>query len=104
MFGKGKVSRPRQCLRRRNRGGRLVGKGAIDLYLPQGAQIVRRPTCLQGPLLPPVKEGEQLAQLNVMCDGCLVQVTPLFAGEMLHAGDIVRKATDALKELTLGWL
>jgi D-alanyl-D-alanine carboxypeptidase (penicillin-binding protein 5/6) len=51
-----------------------------------------------------VQKGQQLGQLNVMCNGVVVQVTPLYAGEDVGEGDIVRKATDALKELALGWL
>ncbi len=34
----------------------------------------------------------------------LVQTAPLFAAETVEEGDIVRKATDALKQLALGWL
>lgn len=51
-----------------------------------------------------MKKGDQLAELNVMCSGKVVQVTPLYAGEDVAEGDIVRKATDALKELALGWM
>ena len=50
--------------------------------------------------LPPVP---QVAQLNVICGGTVVQTAPLFAGESVVEGNIVRKATDALKQLALGW-
>ncbi|MDB5541190.1 MAG: hypothetical protein JWQ89_2917 [Devosia sp.] len=83
----------------------LVGNGKIDLFLPKGAQNCPQATVTyKSPIRPPVKKGDQLAQLNVMCNGAVVQVTPLFAGEDVAEGDIVRKATDALKELALGWL
>ncbi|MBN9314492.1 MAG: D-alanyl-D-alanine carboxypeptidase [Devosia sp.] len=83
----------------------LVGKGNIDLFLPKGAQNCPTATVTyRSPIHPPVKKGDQLAQLNVMCNGTVVQVTPLYAGEDVGEGDIVRKATDALKELALGWL
>lgn len=83
----------------------LVGKGSIDLFLPKGAQNCPQATVTyKAPIRPPVQKGDQLAQLNVMCNGAVVQVTPLFAGEDVGDGDIVRKATDALKELALGWL
>jgi D-alanyl-D-alanine carboxypeptidase (penicillin-binding protein 5/6) len=39
-----------------------------------------------------------------MCNGVVVQVTPLYAASSVGEGDITRKATDALKELALGWL
>jgi D-alanyl-D-alanine carboxypeptidase (penicillin-binding protein 5/6) len=83
----------------------LVGKGNIDLFLPKGAQNCPQATVTyKSPILPPVEKGAQLAELNVMCNGAVVQVTPLYAGEAVGEGDIVRKATDALKELALGWL
>ena len=83
----------------------LVGKGSIDLFLPKGAQNCPQATVTyKAPILPPVKKGDQLAELNVMCNGKVVQVTPLYAGEDVADGDIIRKATDALKELAFGWL
>ena len=83
----------------------LVGKGSIDLFLPKGAQNCPQATVTyKAPILPPVKKGDQLAELNVMCNGKVVQVTPLYAGENVADGDIIRKATDALKELAFGWL
>ena len=83
----------------------LVGKGSIDLFLPKGAQNCPQATVTyKAPIRPPVKKGDQIAQLNVMCNGAVVQVTPLFAAEDVSEGDIVRKAADAFKELALGWL
>lgn len=83
----------------------LVGKGNIDLYVPKGvrdcptANIVYR-----GPLRPPVDQGAQVAELQVFCGDQLIQTTPLFAAETVEAGDLTRRATDALKQLAFGWL
>jgi D-alanyl-D-alanine carboxypeptidase (penicillin-binding protein 5/6) len=83
----------------------LVGKGNIDLYVPKGvrdcptANIVYR-----GPLRPPVDQGVQVAELQVFCGDQLIQTTPLFAAETVEAGDLTRRATDALKQLAFGWL
>jgi len=83
----------------------LVGNGEIALYLPRGSR-----DCLSakvhyvGPLLPPVTAGEQVAELQVFCKDDLVQSAPLFAAEDVPQGDLVRRATDALKQLALGWL
>ena len=83
----------------------LVGKGSIDLFLPKGAQnCPQAVVTYNAPILPPVRKGDPLGQLQVSCNGLVVQVTPLYAGEDVAEGDIVRKATDALKELALGWL
>jgi D-alanyl-D-alanine carboxypeptidase (penicillin-binding protein 5/6) len=83
----------------------LVGKGDIDLFLPKGAKDCPQASIVyQGPLRPPVQEGDKVAELRVMCDGVLVQVTPLYAAETVVEGGIVRKAMDALKQLAIGWL
>ncbi len=83
----------------------LIGRGPIDLFIPKGAQNCPTATVTyQSPILPPVQAGAELARLNVMCNDVVVQVTPLYAAEAVGEGDIIRKALDALKELTLGWL
>lgn len=83
----------------------LVGKGNISLFLPKGAQNCPQATVTyNAPIRPPVAKGTPIGLLNVMCGGKLVQQTPLYAGADVADGDIVRKATDALKELALGWL
>lgn len=83
----------------------LVGKGNIDLFLPKGANNCPTATVTyRGPLRPPVKAGQEIGQLNVMCDDKVIQVTPLYAAADVGEGDIVRKASDAVKQLLLGWL
>ncbi|WP_108397402.1 D-alanyl-D-alanine carboxypeptidase family protein [Devosia submarina] len=83
----------------------LVGDGEIALYLPRGSRkCLSAQVNYTGPLMPPVEQGAQVAELRVFCDDQLVQVAPLFAAETVAEGDIVRKATDALKQLALGWL
>jgi D-alanyl-D-alanine carboxypeptidase (penicillin-binding protein 5/6) len=83
----------------------LVGNGEIALYLPRGSRkCLSAQVNYTGPLMPPVEQGAQVAELRVFCDDQLVQVAPLFAAETVEEGDIVRKATDALKQLALGWL
>jgi D-alanyl-D-alanine carboxypeptidase (penicillin-binding protein 5/6) len=83
----------------------LVGKGNIDLFLPKGANNCPQATVTyRGPLRPPVKAGQEVGQLNVMCNDVVIQVTPLYAATDVGEGDIVRKASDAVKQLLLGWL
>ena len=83
----------------------LVGEGEVALYLPRGSR-----KCLKGevvytsPLMPPVQAGDQIAELRVFCDDQLVQAAPLYAADTVEEGDLVRKATDALKQLALGWM
>ncbi|KRA45974.1 hypothetical protein ASD80_18235 [Devosia sp. Root635] len=83
----------------------LVGEGEVALYLPRGSRkCLNAQVNYVGPLTPPVMAGDQIAELQVFCDDKLVQTAPLYAAETVQEGDIVRKATDALKQLALGWL
>lgn len=83
----------------------LVGKGEIALYLPRGSRDCLSATVdYVGPLLPPVNQGDEVAELRVYCNNELVQSAPLYAAQTIGQGDIVRRATDALKQLALGWL
>ena len=83
----------------------LVGDGEIALYLPRGSRrCLSAQVNYTGPLLPPVAQGDRVAELQVFCDDRLVQVAPLYAAQSVEEGDIVRRATDALRQLALGWL
>ncbi len=83
----------------------LIGADKIDLFLPKGADKCPEATVTyRGPLRPPVQKGAQVATLNVLCNDKVVQTTPLFAAETVEQGDLVHRATDALKQLLLGWL
>ena len=83
----------------------LVGEGAVDLYLPRGTRrCLAADIVYEGPLRPPVSAGQRVAELRVYCNDQLIQVAPLYAANDVLQGDMVRRATDALKELALGWL
>ena len=83
----------------------LVGDGEVALYLPRGSRkCLNAQVNYTGPLLPPVMAGDQIVELRVFCDDKLVQTAPLYAAETVGEGDLVRKATDALKQLALGWM
>lgn len=83
----------------------LVGQGEIALYLPRGSrQCLSATVNYEAPLLPPVRQGDRIAELRVFCNDQLVQAAPLYAVESVDQGDLIRRATDALKQLALGWL
>ncbi|NMA98972.1 MAG: D-alanyl-D-alanine carboxypeptidase [Phyllobacteriaceae bacterium] len=83
----------------------LVGDGEIALYLPRGSrQCLSATVNYTSPLIPPVAQGDKIAELRVFCNDQLVQTAPLYAAESVGQGDLVRRATDALKQLALGWL
>ncbi|MCD7061012.1 D-alanyl-D-alanine carboxypeptidase family protein [Pelagibacterium xiamenense] len=83
----------------------LVGEGAIDIYLPRGnRRCLSAEIAYHAPILPPVAEGQRLAQLRILCDDQIIQMAPLYAAESVGEGDITRRASDALLELMFGWL
>ncbi len=83
----------------------LVGKGEIAILIPKGTDNCPQASIVyQGPLMPPVEEGAQVAALEVSCGGNVVQNTPLYAAATVPGGNIVRKSMDALKHLALGWM
>ncbi|MEQ8165804.1 MAG: D-alanyl-D-alanine carboxypeptidase, partial [Alphaproteobacteria bacterium] len=82
----------------------LIGEGSIDIYLPRGnRRCLSASITYAAPILPPVRAGDRLAQLNILCDDQIIQTAPLYAAEAVEQGDIVRRATDALWELAFGW-
>jgi len=83
----------------------LTGDGRIDLYVPKGSKrCLSAKIVYNGPLIPPIDQGQEVASLQVWCDDNLIQSSPLYAAETVEQGGLVRRATDALKELAFGWL
>jgi len=83
----------------------MVGNGELALYLPRGSrQCLSATLNYTGPLMPPVLQGDKIGELRVFCNDQLVQAAPLYAAEDVGQGDLLRRATDALKHLALGWL
>jgi len=83
----------------------LVGQSDIDLFIPKGkSNCPTAAISYTGPLRPPVEQGDQVAQLQVMCEGQVIQTVPLFASDSVEEGGFMNKAMAALKQLALGWL
>lgn len=57
-----------------------------------------------GPLLAPVKQGDQVASLVVRMADAPDQTIPLFASQNVEVGPLHRRAYDAAQELLLGWM
>ena len=81
----------------------LVGKGAIKVLLPRGggATDFRAKVVYKGPVEAPVRQGDKVAMLQVTNGGAVILETPLFAGETVERGSLVRRAWDAAAELVL---
>jgi D-alanyl-D-alanine carboxypeptidase (penicillin-binding protein 5/6) len=83
----------------------LVGKGKIDLFVPKGADNCPTATVTyRGPLRPPVQAGQEVAKLHIFCGGKEVQTTALYAADSVEEGNLIRRSTDAAKQLLLGWI
>jgi D-alanyl-D-alanine carboxypeptidase (penicillin-binding protein 5/6) len=56
-----------------------------------------------GPLLAPIKQGDQAGALVVRMADAPDQKIPLFAAQDVDVGPLHRRAYDAALELLLGW-
>ena len=83
----------------------LVGNGDISFFIPKGqSNCPQASISYTGPLRPPVQQGDQVAQLQVLCNGQVIQTVPLYAADSVEEGGFMNKAMAALKQLALGWL
>lgn len=83
----------------------VTGNGPIEIYLPVGNRDkLRARISYNYPLMPPIKNGTEVAKLKIWIGDTLSQETPLYAMEPVDKGGIQRRATDALKELLTAWI
>lgn len=88
----------------------LVGKSDIVATLPRASLNARLRAAItyEGPLKPPVKEGDQVAMLTVEAQSGSAQQFPLYAAEDIDSGSYVRQGLDAAGFLIwrkiVGWL
>lgn len=86
-------------------GVEVVSKGPVEIYLPIGNRDkLKARIVYQGPLIPPIAEGQQIATLKIWIGDELSQETDLYAGETVEKGGLKRQAIDAAKELLFGWI
>ncbi len=84
---------------------RLVGKGDVKVYLPRfDKKKLKASIVYEGPLKPPIKEGDQVARLRVVADNSATSEVPLYAAENVGRGGLMRRGFDSLLYLTFGWL
>jgi serine-type D-Ala-D-Ala carboxypeptidase (penicillin-binding protein 5/6) len=79
----------------------LKGKGDLSVVLPRfpANQKLKGEIIYQGPLKPPVKEGDQIAMLRVTSSSGASNDVPLFAAEDAVTAGLVRKGLDSLAHL-----
>ncbi len=84
----------------------LKGDGQIKILLPIimrdkkiNAQIV-----YNGPLKPPIKTGDKVAELVVTAENGVRNSAPLYAAEDVRKGGVMAQGFDSLLILAFGWL
>jgi D-alanyl-D-alanine carboxypeptidase (penicillin-binding protein 5/6) len=83
----------------------LVGAGDIEFFMPKGKNNCPEASITYiGPLKPPIRQGAQVAELQVVCNGQLTETVPLFAADSVADGSFMNKAMAGLKQLAFGWL
>ena len=80
----------------------LVGEGPISVLVHKNAtDRLTAKIVYTGPVPAPVRQGQQIASLNVYRGDVLVAEAPLFAAENVGRGNLTRRAFDAATELVI---
>jgi serine-type D-Ala-D-Ala carboxypeptidase (penicillin-binding protein 5/6) len=81
----------------------LVGDGAIGVLMPKNTnERVTAKIVYTGPVPAPIRQGQQIGNLNVFRGDSVVAEIPLFAAESVERGNLPRRALDAASELVIG--
>lgn len=81
----------------------LVGERAINVLMPKNAsERLSAKIVYSGPVPAPVKQGQQIGNLNVFRGDHTVAEVPLFAAESVGRGNLPQRALDAASELVIG--
>jgi serine-type D-Ala-D-Ala carboxypeptidase (penicillin-binding protein 5/6) len=81
----------------------LVGDGEIGVLLPRNStERVIAKIVYSGPVPAPVKQGQQIGNLNLLRGDSVVAEVPLFAAESVERGNLPQRALDAAAELVIG--
>jgi len=82
----------------------LLGDGLISILVPNGIdERLRAKVVYEGPVRAPVKKGQQIGYIEIYRDEIRAQETPLYAGEDVPVGGMVRRAIDGAQELLFGY-
>jgi serine-type D-Ala-D-Ala carboxypeptidase (penicillin-binding protein 5/6) len=84
----------------------LVGNGPVTVILPRipTNPRLKGEITYDGPLKPPIKKGDKVATLRVTSETKTVNEVPLYAGEDVQPGGLVRRGLDSLAHLAFGWV
>jgi D-alanyl-D-alanine carboxypeptidase (penicillin-binding protein 5/6) len=86
----------------------LKAKKDVKILLPVTARDkdrkIKAEIAYDGPLKPPLKEGDAVAQIRITSDAGTSNSAPLLAGETLAPAGILWQGIDSLLCLPLGWI
>ena len=85
----------------------LVGNGPVRVLLPKfstSRSKLRASVVYEGPLKPPIRQGEQVAVLRVSASQDGESEVPLYAAEDVARGSIFMRGFDSLLHLAFSWL
>jgi D-alanyl-D-alanine carboxypeptidase (penicillin-binding protein 5/6) len=87
---------------------RLTGDGDVSIVMPKAAgasgQRLKGEIIYASPLKPPIKKGEPVATLRITSTSSAVSEVPLYAGEDIEPGGLMRRGLDSLAHLAFGWM
>ncbi len=84
----------------------LKGNGPIKILLPvvMRDKKIKAEIVYHGPLKPPIKAGDKVAELVVTAENGVTNRAPLYAAEDIEKGGVIAQGFDSLLILAFGWL
>jgi serine-type D-Ala-D-Ala carboxypeptidase (penicillin-binding protein 5/6) len=103
LFAEGQVIGYARLFGGASRSVGLVGDGAIGVLMPKNtSERVTAKIVYSGPVPAPIRQGQQIGNLNVYRGDNAVAEIPLFAAESVERGNLPQRALDAASELVIG--
>lgn len=76
----------------------------LDVLMPLAARdALKAQIRYNGPLIAPIKQGQEIGQLEIYLGDQLTQRVPLIAGRDVEVGALQDRAMSAFKEMMIGW-
>jgi serine-type D-Ala-D-Ala carboxypeptidase (penicillin-binding protein 5/6) len=83
----------------------LMAHEKISLLVPvANRDRLKAHVVYQGPLVAPLKAGQEVGILRIWIGDDLVLETPVYTAEAVESGDLKKRSLDAILELTTGWV
>lgn len=85
---------------------KLRGDGDVRILLPKNIKQrkLRGEIVYQGPVIAPIRQGDQIGELRVTADNGIQASAPLYAAESIERAGLIRQGFDSALSLAFGWL